>query len=269
MVIRLGRNGRFLACSLYPEHKESRPLPGDEPPAAGGNRRGLPEVRRGHARRQARPVRPVRRLLALPGLRLHQEGRPAAAGSAAVRGHLPQEQGRPPRPASRPADGQRLLGLLELPALRLHDEPRAARRPARHRRRPAGAQGRGGDLPHLRLDERRRRPTASSRASATPGGPPNPEALARPARARGGPRAGGASKPGGRRTWRRPVGWTHHHATDTTGRAGRGRVSGAPAGDAIRSRAGAVPPLPRRPRRLTAHPARVRHRRRRLSRLAG
>jgi DNA topoisomerase-1 len=27
MVIRLGRNGRFLACSLYPEHKETRPLP--------------------------------------------------------------------------------------------------------------------------------------------------------------------------------------------------------------------------------------------------
>src|SRR6476660_2080900 len=32
MVIRLGRNGRFLACSMYPEHKESRPLPGEEPP---------------------------------------------------------------------------------------------------------------------------------------------------------------------------------------------------------------------------------------------
>jgi DNA topoisomerase-1 len=31
MVIRLGRNGRFLACSSYPEHKESRPLPGEEP----------------------------------------------------------------------------------------------------------------------------------------------------------------------------------------------------------------------------------------------
>jgi DNA topoisomerase I len=30
MVIRLGRNGRFLACSMYPEHKESRPLPEDE-----------------------------------------------------------------------------------------------------------------------------------------------------------------------------------------------------------------------------------------------
>jgi DNA topoisomerase-1 len=32
MVIRLGRNGRFLACSLYPEHKETRPLPGEEEP---------------------------------------------------------------------------------------------------------------------------------------------------------------------------------------------------------------------------------------------
>ncbi len=31
MVIRLGRNGRFLSCSLYPEHKESRPIPGEEP----------------------------------------------------------------------------------------------------------------------------------------------------------------------------------------------------------------------------------------------
>jgi DNA topoisomerase I len=30
MVIRLGPYGRFLACSLYPEHKESRPLPGQE-----------------------------------------------------------------------------------------------------------------------------------------------------------------------------------------------------------------------------------------------
>ena len=34
MVVRLGRHGRFLACSLYPEHKESRPLPGEEPAAS-------------------------------------------------------------------------------------------------------------------------------------------------------------------------------------------------------------------------------------------
>jgi len=30
MVVRLGRNGKLLACSLFPEHKESRPLPGTE-----------------------------------------------------------------------------------------------------------------------------------------------------------------------------------------------------------------------------------------------
>jgi DNA topoisomerase-1 len=36
MVIRLGPTGRFLACSTYPEHKETRPLPGDEPPPLKG-----------------------------------------------------------------------------------------------------------------------------------------------------------------------------------------------------------------------------------------
>ena len=43
MVIRLGRNGRFLACSLYPEHKESRPLPGEELPPVLGTGDPCPE----------------------------------------------------------------------------------------------------------------------------------------------------------------------------------------------------------------------------------
>jgi DNA topoisomerase-1 len=43
MVVRLGRNGKFLACSLYPEHKESRPLPGDEPPPQAGTGETCPE----------------------------------------------------------------------------------------------------------------------------------------------------------------------------------------------------------------------------------
>ncbi|HEX3266255.1 MAG TPA: type I DNA topoisomerase [Candidatus Limnocylindrales bacterium] len=49
MVIRLGRNGRFLACSLYPEHKESRPLPGEEPeaPVLEGAGETCPECRIG------------------------------------------------------------------------------------------------------------------------------------------------------------------------------------------------------------------------------
>ncbi len=47
MVIRLGRNGRFLACSLFPEHKESRPLPGEEPPPQAGTGEVCPECGEG------------------------------------------------------------------------------------------------------------------------------------------------------------------------------------------------------------------------------
>ena len=88
MVIRLGRNGRFLACSLYPEHKESRPLPGEEEeapvlPGVGETCPKCGATDGGTLVARARPVRAVRRLLALSRLRLHQEGRPAAAGAAA------------------------------------------------------------------------------------------------------------------------------------------------------------------------------------------
>ena len=47
MVIRLGRNGRFLACSMYPEHKESRPLPGDELPPQEGSGEVCPKCGEG------------------------------------------------------------------------------------------------------------------------------------------------------------------------------------------------------------------------------
>jgi DNA topoisomerase I len=47
MVIRLGRNGRFLACSLYPEHKESRPLPGEEAPELPGTGETCPQCGEG------------------------------------------------------------------------------------------------------------------------------------------------------------------------------------------------------------------------------
>ncbi len=47
MVIRLGRNGRFLACTLYPEHKETRPVPGDEPPPQPGTGEVCPECQLG------------------------------------------------------------------------------------------------------------------------------------------------------------------------------------------------------------------------------
>ncbi len=47
MVIRLGRTGKFLACSTYPDHKETRPLPGDEPPPLEGEGEPCPECGEG------------------------------------------------------------------------------------------------------------------------------------------------------------------------------------------------------------------------------
>ncbi len=47
MVIRLGRNGKFLACSTYPEHKETRPLPGDETPVMEGEGEVCPQCGEG------------------------------------------------------------------------------------------------------------------------------------------------------------------------------------------------------------------------------
>jgi len=47
MVIRLGRNGKFLACSTYPEHKETRPLPGDEAPQLEGHGEACPQCGEG------------------------------------------------------------------------------------------------------------------------------------------------------------------------------------------------------------------------------
>jgi DNA topoisomerase I len=47
MVIRLGRNGKFLACSTYPDHKETRPLPGEEAPRLEGDGEPCPECGEG------------------------------------------------------------------------------------------------------------------------------------------------------------------------------------------------------------------------------
>ena len=112
MVIRLGRNGRFLACSLYPEHKESRPLPGEEAPPMEGEGEPCPECGAGRPGTTPRPVRAVPGLLALPRVRLHQAHRAAASRPAALRGRLSQERRRPPRGATRAPDRQRLLRLL-------------------------------------------------------------------------------------------------------------------------------------------------------------
>ena len=216
MVIRLGRNGRFLACSLFPEHKESRPLPGEEAPPQAGEGEVCPECGEGTLVGKQRPVRAVPRLLALPRLHVHQEGRTAAPGAAPVRGHLPQERRRPSRRASRPPDRQRVLGLLGLPEVRLHDELRARRGVHDADEGPVAKKG----DPVICLKLRRGRPAGGGR------GPRRSAAGGRPAEPRGARQAGpGRCRRGG--------------ARGTAGGTGRGRPAGS-------GRAGGARTAPRR-----------------------
>ena len=101
-----------------------------------------------------------------------------------------------------------------------------------------------------------------------PGGPANPEALARPAR-RGAPRGGGATKGRGRTAGAGAVAGARGPPS-APARSSRPPTRERGAGRPIdRSSPRAVPPLPRRARRLPAYPARLRHRDRGLPRLAG
>ncbi len=116
MVIRLGRNGRFLACSMYPDHKETRDIPGEEPeiPAGRRGRGAVPPVPGGGARGSARTLRPLRRLRSLSGLRLHPPHRPATTTTAALRRGVPHVRGGRARRAPGTPQRQRLLRLRSL-----------------------------------------------------------------------------------------------------------------------------------------------------------
>ena len=261
MVIRLGRNGRFLACSMYPEHKETRPLPGEEPPPQEGHRRGLPEVRRGHARRQdaAGSARSSAARATRTATTSRRTG-PPPPDPLPFEVICPKNQRRPPRPASRAADRQRLLGVLQLPeaatsrrttsrSAALHDADDG----------PLARKGEAAICLDLRLDERdgpRRRSCPGERYA---GGPPNPEALARPARAarwRGRRRGGGRGR--GRGGAARHAAGRPRRRTGA-GRAGRRRVS-AVAADPTRptrpSSGSSAPSRPATPRRTRSAPTR-------------
>ena len=233
MVIRLGRNGRFLACSLYPEHKESRPLPGDEAPPQAGEGEVCPECGEGTLVGKRGRFGPFVGCSRYPDCTYIKKDGPPPPDPLPFEVACPKNSDGHLVAAPRPPDRQRLLGLLELPQVRLHDELRAGRRHPRRRRgagRPPGRRRR--DLPDVRGGRGRWPRASSSSAPGCEGGPPNPEALAKPAR-------GGARR--GRAGWRR-------RAPTQRGR----RTGGGPTG------------ARRRPRRTRAsrRPRRTRDRRR-------
>jgi DNA topoisomerase-1 len=197
MVIRLGRNGRFLACSLYPEHKESRPLPGDELPPQAGTGEVCPKCGEG----------------TLVG----KNGRfgPFVGCSRYPECDYIKKEG-PPPPDPLPFD-------VTCPKNRDgHLVPRRARRTGNvfwgcskypkcdytTNHEPLGGLHDVDDGPLARKDDAAICLICGSTSDAPaadvvpgdryPGGPANAEALARPARARRGGGAGGGPKAGGR-----------------------------------------------------------------------
>jgi DNA topoisomerase I len=200
MVIRLGRNGRFLACSMYPEHKETRPLPGEEPPPQEGTGETCPKCGEGTLVGRRGRFGPFLGCSRYPDCDyIKREGPPPPEPLAfEVRcpknndGHLV------PRRARR--TGNVFWGCSNYPKCDFTTNFE-----------PLGGVHDADDGPLARKGEAAICLVCGSTSETGPddivpgeryaGGPPDPEALARPARGHGGGRSGGrrgAPRSGGR-----------------------------------------------------------------------
>jgi len=197
MVIRLGRNGRFLACSLYPEHKESRPLPGDEPPPQEGTGEICPKCGEGTLVGKRGRFGPFVGCSRYPDCDYIKKDGPPPPDPLPFEVVCPKNKdGRlVPRRARR--TGNVFWGCSNYPRCDFTTN-----------HEPLGGRHDIDDGPLARKDEiaiclvcgstSDAAPTVIVPGETYPGGPADPEALARPGRALGGTRAGGAAKAGGR-----------------------------------------------------------------------
>jgi DNA topoisomerase-1 len=194
MVIRLGRNGRFLACSMYPEHKETRPLPGEEPPPQEGTGETCPKCGEGTLVGRRGRFGPFLGCSRYPDCDyIKREGPPPpeplpfeVTCPKNTDGHLV------PRRARR--TGNVFWGCSNYPKcdFTTNHEPLGGTHDT-----DAGPLARKGDAAIcLKCGSTSEVPAdAIVPGEAYPGGPPDPEALARPAR-RGGGRSGARRGPG-------------------------------------------------------------------------
>jgi DNA topoisomerase-1 len=191
MVIRLGRNGRFLACSMYPEHKETRPLPGEEPPPQEGTGEACPKCGAGTLVGKRGRFGPFLGCSRYPDCDyIKREGPPPpeplpfeVACPKNADGHLV------PRRARR--TGNVFWGCSNYPKCDFTTN-----------NEPLGGVHDADEGPLARKGDRAICLKCGSTSDAGPddvvpgerypGGPPDPEALARPARGRGGRSAGRA-----------------------------------------------------------------------------
>ncbi len=197
MVIRLGRNGRFLACSLYPEHKESRPLPGDEPPPQEGTGEVCPKCGEGTLVGKRGRFGPFVGCSRYPECDFIKKDGPPPPDPLPFEVTCPKNRDGHLVPRRARRTGNVFWGCSNYPRCDYTTN-----------HEPLGGLHETDDGPLARKDEAAICLICGSTSDAGavdvvpgqryPGGPANPEALARPARARRGGGSSGGGKPGPR-----------------------------------------------------------------------
>jgi DNA topoisomerase I len=197
MVIRLGRNGRFLACSLYPEHKESRPLPGDEPPPQEGTGEVCPTCGEGTLVGKTGRFGPFVGCSRYPDCKYIKKDGPPPPDPLPFEVDCPKNHDGHLVPRRARRTGNVFWGCSNYPRCDYTTN-----------HEPLGGLHDTDDGPLARKDDAALCLACGSTSDTAaddivpgtkyPGGPPDPDALARPARARGGGRGGGSARSGGR-----------------------------------------------------------------------
>jgi DNA topoisomerase-1 len=202
MVIRLGRNGRFLACSMYPEHKESRPLPGEEPPPQAGTGEVCPKCGEGTLVGKTGRFGPFVGCSRYPDCDYIRKDGPPAPDPLPFTVECPKNHDGHLVPRRARRTGNVFYGCSNYPKCDFTTNLE-----------PLGGLHESDDGPLARKGDVAICLVCGSTSEAAPddivpgerypGGPPDPAALARPARgARAGSRTGGRARTGGPRTTR-------------------------------------------------------------------
>ncbi len=208
MVIRLGRNGRFLACSTYPDHKETRPLPGEETPTLEGDGDPCPQCGEGVLATKRGRFGPFLGCSRYPDCTYIRRDGPPPPDPLPFEVVCPKngDGNLVARRARR--TGNVFWGCSAYPKcdFTTNYEPTGAVHDAH--RDGAGAVARKGEAGLcLTCGAAVELPEGSLVGLRLPGGPADPSALAKPSRGARGGRAGGARADGGaRRTTRAPAG---------------------------------------------------------------
>jgi DNA topoisomerase-1 len=197
MVIRLGRNGPFLACSLYPEHKETRPLPGDEPPPQEGTGEVCPKCGEGTLVGKRGRFGPFVGCSRYPDCDYIRKDGPPPPDPLPFEVECPKNHDGHLVPRRARRTGNVFWGCSNYPRCdyTTNDEPLGGLHDA-----DSGPLARKGDAAICLVcgSASEAAPDAIVPGERYPGGPPNPEALARPARGRARGAVAAKSAPKGR-----------------------------------------------------------------------